>query len=193
MIWVPSADHSVVYQSCSTAIAPAGPPPLHRRLRCRVIMGDDEPALIRLWREKRGEIEPQDLSGNLIVQLGVATEPLNRLWYEHRQDDQGRPVTPSACAGRQGRLSPWLHKSEPAAGGLRLFFLRSGDHARFLAGFFSRTPGPPPLSSMNSMPAASKARRTAKSFGAVIKVSGSVSSARLIGATVYIAKSPKFA
>src|SRR4029077_475489 len=48
----------------------------------RVIMGDDEPALIRLWREKRGEIEPQDLSGNLIVQLGTATEPLNRQWYE---------------------------------------------------------------------------------------------------------------
>jgi predicted phage-related endonuclease len=48
----------------------------------RIIMGDDEPALIRLWREKRGEIEPQDLSGNLIVQLGSVTEPLNRLWYE---------------------------------------------------------------------------------------------------------------
>src|SRR5690348_6399068 len=48
----------------------------------RVIMGDDEPALRRLWREKRGEIEPQDLSGNLIVQLGIATEDLNRRWYE---------------------------------------------------------------------------------------------------------------
>src|SRR5271169_5668145 len=48
----------------------------------RIIMGDDEPALIRLWREKRGEIEPQDLSGNLIVQLGTVTEPLNRAWYE---------------------------------------------------------------------------------------------------------------
>jgi predicted phage-related endonuclease len=48
----------------------------------RIIMGDDEPALIRLWREKRGEVESQDLSDNLIVQLGVATEPLNRLWYE---------------------------------------------------------------------------------------------------------------
>jgi predicted phage-related endonuclease len=45
-------------------------------------MGDDEAALIRLWREKRGEIEPEDLSGNLIVQLGVATEELNRRWYE---------------------------------------------------------------------------------------------------------------
>ena len=45
-------------------------------------MGDDEGALLRLWREKRGEVEPEDLSGNLIVQLGLVTEPLNRLWYE---------------------------------------------------------------------------------------------------------------
>jgi predicted phage-related endonuclease len=45
----------------------------------RIIMGTDEGALIRLWQEKRGEIEPQDLSGNLIVQLGLATEELNRL------------------------------------------------------------------------------------------------------------------
>ncbi len=48
----------------------------------RVIMGDDEAALLRLWREKRGEAEPKDLSDNLLVQLGVVTEPLNRLWYE---------------------------------------------------------------------------------------------------------------
>src|SRR5215468_10674939 len=48
----------------------------------RVIMGEDEGALLRLWREKRGEAEPEDLSGNLVVQLGVATEPLNRHWYE---------------------------------------------------------------------------------------------------------------
>jgi predicted phage-related endonuclease len=47
-----------------------------------IIMGKDEDALLRLWREKRGEIEPEDLSGNLIVQLGVATEDLNRRWYE---------------------------------------------------------------------------------------------------------------
>ena len=45
-------------------------------------MGSDEAALIRLWREKRGEAEPEDLSGNLIVQLGTATEDLNRAWYE---------------------------------------------------------------------------------------------------------------
>ena len=38
--------------------------------------------LLRLWREKRGEVEPEDLSGNLIVQLGAVTEGLNRRWYE---------------------------------------------------------------------------------------------------------------
>ena len=48
----------------------------------RIIMGNDEAALVRLWREKRGEVEPEDLSGNLIVQLGPATEDLNRRWYE---------------------------------------------------------------------------------------------------------------
>jgi predicted phage-related endonuclease len=48
----------------------------------RIVMGDDEAALLRLWREKRGELEPEDLSENLPVQLGRATEPLNRHWYE---------------------------------------------------------------------------------------------------------------
>src|SRR5271167_2695569 len=48
----------------------------------RIIMGDDEAVLLRLWREKRGEVEPEDLSNNLIVQLGSATEELNRQWYE---------------------------------------------------------------------------------------------------------------
>jgi len=48
----------------------------------RIIMGNDEAALIRLWREKRGELEPKDLSGNLVVQLGIVTEPLNRHWFE---------------------------------------------------------------------------------------------------------------
>src|ERR1700720_3106481 len=48
----------------------------------RVIMGSDEVDLVRLWREKRGEVEPEDLSDNLIVQLGTVTEDLNRRWYE---------------------------------------------------------------------------------------------------------------
>jgi predicted phage-related endonuclease len=56
----------------------------------RIVMGTDEAALIRLWREKRGEIAPEDLSGNLIVQLGLVTEALNRRWYEA---NSGQAVT----------------------------------------------------------------------------------------------------
>ena len=56
----------------------------------RIIMGDNEEALFRLWREKRGEIEPEDLSGNLLVQLGAVTEDLNRRWY---QANTGRVLT----------------------------------------------------------------------------------------------------
>ena len=48
----------------------------------RIIMGNDEAALVRLWQEKRGEVAPEDLSDNLIVQLGTVTEDLNRRWYE---------------------------------------------------------------------------------------------------------------
>jgi putative phage-type endonuclease len=47
----------------------------------RIIMGGDEAALLRLWREKRGEAEPEDLSRNLLVQLGLITEELNRRWF----------------------------------------------------------------------------------------------------------------
>jgi predicted phage-related endonuclease len=56
----------------------------------RIIMGSDEAALLRLWREKRGQAEPEDLSGNLLVQLGVVTEELNRSWY---QANTGQIVT----------------------------------------------------------------------------------------------------
>ena len=43
--------------------------------------GRPEAALLRLRREKRGEAEPEDLSDNLIVQLG-RDRGLNRRWYE---------------------------------------------------------------------------------------------------------------
>jgi len=68
----------------------------------RIIMGTDEAELIRLWREKRGEAEPKDLSDNLTVQLGAATEELNRSWYERntgrRVRDVQRRVRHSAIA-----------------------------------------------------------------------------------------------
>lgn len=62
----------------------------------RVIMGDDQDKLIRLWREKRGEVLPLDLSNDLVVQLGSITEDLNRTWYErtsgHTVEDVQRKV-----------------------------------------------------------------------------------------------------
>jgi predicted phage-related endonuclease len=70
----------------------------------RIVMGSDEAALVRLWREKRGEAAPEDLSANLVVQLGAATEDLNRSWYERntsrRVSDVQRHVKHSAI--------PWM-------------------------------------------------------------------------------------
>ena len=65
-------------------------PPFIGGSDARIIMGDDEADLVRLWREKRGEVEPEDLSANLIVQLGTVTEELNRHWYER---NTGQVVT----------------------------------------------------------------------------------------------------
>jgi predicted phage-related endonuclease len=70
----------------------------------RIIMGNDEAALIQLWREKRGEAEPEDLSGNLVVQLGAATEDLNRSWYER---NTGRRVTDVQRKVRHSAIS-WM-------------------------------------------------------------------------------------
>jgi predicted phage-related endonuclease len=70
----------------------------------RIIMGNDEAALIRLWREKRGEVEPEDLSGNLVVQLGAATEELNRCWYER---NTGRQITDIQRRVKHSAI-PWM-------------------------------------------------------------------------------------
>jgi predicted phage-related endonuclease len=101
----------------------------------RIIMGNDETDLIRLWQEKRGEIEPEDLSGNLVVQLGLATEDLNRSWYQTNSgqvltDIQRRirhPVLRWMAATLDGRVEatgavfeakfmlPWSFSEEAAA------------------------------------------------------------------------------
>src|SRR5215208_5226533 len=70
----------------------------------RIIMGSDEAALLRLWQEKRGDLEPEDLSGNLAVQLGKATEALNRHWYER---NTGKAVTDVQRRVRHGALR-WM-------------------------------------------------------------------------------------
>ena len=91
------------------AMRPVGAAPSDRRAfiggsDARIIMGTDEAALIQLWREKRGEAEPDDLSGNLVVQLGAATEELNRSWYEH---NTGRRVTDIQRRVKHSAI-PWM-------------------------------------------------------------------------------------
>jgi predicted phage-related endonuclease len=101
----------------------------------RIIMGNDEASLIRLWREKRGEVEAEDVSQDLIVQLGSITEELNRTWYERSsgnavEDVQRRvrhPIHKWMCATLDGRIRqtgavfeakfmlPWNFSEEAAA------------------------------------------------------------------------------
>jgi predicted phage-related endonuclease len=101
----------------------------------RIIMGSDETGLIRLWREKRGETEPEDLSRNLIVQLGLVTEALNRHWFERNtgqtvecvQHRLRHPVLPWMGATLDGIVAdsravfeakfmlPWSFSEEAAA------------------------------------------------------------------------------
>src|SRR5450755_1234308 len=101
----------------------------------RIIMGDDEALLVRLWREKRGELEAEDLSDSLIVQLGIVTEDLNRRWYERNtghavKDVQKRIqhpinkwmaatldglVEPSGAVFEAKFMLPWTFSEEAAA------------------------------------------------------------------------------
>src|SRR5450756_1720935 len=101
----------------------------------RIIMGEDEAALVQLWRENRGEVEPEDLSGNLIVQLGTVTEHLNRHWYERNtghaiKDVQRRVqhpvhnwmaatldglIEPSGAVFEAKFMLPWTFSEEEAA------------------------------------------------------------------------------
>lgn len=55
-----------------------------------VIMGGDEDALMRLWEQKTGRSEGEDLSNVIQVQLGAFTEPFNIQWFEKQT---GRTVT----------------------------------------------------------------------------------------------------
>src|SRR5450631_2366827 len=70
----------------------------------RIIMGKDEKALLRLWKEKRGEEVAQDLSAVLIVQLGLVTEGLNRRWYELNSGNRISDIQHHAIH----RTMPWM-------------------------------------------------------------------------------------
>ncbi|MCB1466543.1 MAG: YqaJ viral recombinase family protein [Rhizobiaceae bacterium] len=96
----------------------------------RIIMSGDQPAIERLWGEKRGDLAPEDLSDVLIVQMGNITEDLNLDWFELNHpdlivtDEQTRPayeawpvamstldgiVRKNACMTAQGVLeAKWM-------------------------------------------------------------------------------------
>ena len=71
----------------------------------RIIMGQDEKALIRLWQEKPGDVGPEDLSTNLIVQLGLVTEDLNRRWCE-RNTSNARAFSAGSSTRSSGGWRP---------------------------------------------------------------------------------------
>jgi hypothetical protein len=111
----------------------------------RSIMSDDEASILRLWREKRGEVEPEDLSGNLIVQLGLVTEHLNRYCFEREpgvvaevQCRTQHPVQRSSAARHacdaKAALSSGPTRSPVAAA-----------YTEFLAALAAHPPGPIPV------------------------------------------------
>ena len=82
----------------------------------RIIMEEDEAALLRLWRENRGEAEPEDLSGDLLIQLGSVTEQLNRRCYEKNAEQVGhdwacRPILSAFAYLACEAARPALHHS----------------------------------------------------------------------------------
>jgi len=49
-----------------------------------IILSGDPDRIHKLWREKRGQADPEDLSSILPVMLGSWTEAFNRQWYEQK-------------------------------------------------------------------------------------------------------------
>lgn len=69
-----------------------------------VIMSGDDEKLLRLWREYRGEVEPEDLSDVLQVAIGSATEAINVDFFERRT---GRKVTDRGVE-KLSLTFPWM-------------------------------------------------------------------------------------
>jgi hypothetical protein len=119
----------------------------------RTIMGEDEAAVLHLWREKRGDVE-------------VVTEPLNCHWFER---DGGQVLIWVHQHNIRHRMSPVGGSRAYKSGNVvtmettRPPLSASGEEQYScgylrLRGFRKRTPSPPPFSSMNSIPAVSIAR-----------------------------------
>jgi len=80
-------------------------------IRRRTIGGSDANIILsgraerirELWRVKRGEAEPADLSADLSVMLGIWTEPFNRQWFEMLTGTRVSHVGETAVCG----VHPW--------------------------------------------------------------------------------------
>lgn len=77
-----------------------------------VILSGDAEAIVRLWREKRGEEAPQDLSSRLPVMLGCWTEEFNRQWYQsltgYLVTRAGETVVPDEHRWRRATLDGYV-------------------------------------------------------------------------------------
>ena len=69
-----------------------------------IIMSGDPEKILRLWKEKRQEIEPEDLSNILPVMMGSFTEPFNIEWFEKQT---GKTVTGRGDM-RVSQEHPWM-------------------------------------------------------------------------------------
>ena len=67
-----------------------------------VILSGDAEKVLQLWREKRGECEPEDLSSVLPVMLGCWTEAFNRQWFEQLSGERVTRVGEMLTCARHG-------------------------------------------------------------------------------------------
>jgi hypothetical protein len=147
--------------SAQPAPQPSRPPILHRRLRRPDHLGDRRDRAATPLARKTGEAEPPDYSENLLVQLGVATEPLNRRWFEKTtgqvikevQSWIRHPVIRWMAATLDGIVAGILVGELDAYVELRgSAYLRLG-----CLGFRRNTPSPKPPLLLNAIPARSRA------------------------------------
>jgi hypothetical protein len=112
----------------------------------RTVMGDDEAALVRLSPEKRAKAEPEDLPGNLIVQLGLVTEHQNRHCFER---EPGQAVAEVQCRTEHPVLRPSAARHAcDAKATLSTGPTRSpvaAAYTEFLAALADHPPGPIPV------------------------------------------------
>jgi hypothetical protein len=128
----------------------------------RIIMGQDEKALISLWQEKRSEVGSAPTYGSAGMHMTVGRRPAAPYLLPGFFGVRLRSLTPGPSP-----ISRWVRFVQIDRAILRPWPLQQAlrvrqphpAHRTHFRSLFSRslTPGPPPLASMNSTPVASKA------------------------------------